>query len=141
MDGLRRPGPGVTEGGRHPLDDLFGVLADPTRRSLLQLLVHDGPDTASRLSGRFPLTRQAVVKHLQALADAGLVSAERAGREVYYRATPEPLADAVAFLVDASAKWDRRLDRLRGVSPSPPRAGLPPEGGKPPERTSGMMGP
>jgi DNA-binding transcriptional ArsR family regulator len=111
----------VSAGGRQPLDELFGVLADPTRRSLLQQLVHDGPDTASRLSEHFPLTRQAVVKHLQALSEAGLVTAERSGREVLYRATPEPLADAVAWLVDAGSAWDRRLDRLRSVArPAPP---------------------
>jgi DNA-binding transcriptional ArsR family regulator len=112
----------VSAAGRQPLDDLFGVLADPTRRTLLQRLIHDGPDTASRLSEQFPFTRQAVVKHLQALGDAGLVTAERSGREVYYRATPEPLVDAVAWLVDTSTKWDRRLDRLRartGTDPSP----------------------
>jgi DNA-binding transcriptional ArsR family regulator len=53
------------------------------------------------------------VKHLQALEDAGLVTPERHGREVHYRATPEQLTDAVVWLVDTSAKWDRRLDRLR----------------------------
>jgi DNA-binding transcriptional ArsR family regulator len=96
-----------------PLDQLFGVLADPTRRALLQRLVQAGPDTATRLATDRPLTRQAVVKHLQALEDAGLVVGERHGREVRYRATPERLTEAVVWLVDTSAKWDRRLDRLR----------------------------
>ena len=103
----------MTSTGRQPLDELFGVLADPTRRALLSQLVHDGPDTATHLAGRHPLTRQAVVKHLRVLADAGLVVPERAGREVRYRATPERLADAVRWLLDTSTKWDRRLDRLR----------------------------
>jgi DNA-binding transcriptional ArsR family regulator len=78
-----------------PLDQLFGALADPTRRALLQRLVHDGPDTASHLSEQFPVTRQAILKHLQALAAAGLVATDRVGREVRYRATTERLADAV----------------------------------------------
>jgi DNA-binding transcriptional ArsR family regulator len=103
----------VTSPGRQPLDDLFGVLADPTRRALLSHLVHEGPDTATRLATRFPLTRQAVVKHLQALAAAGLVSSDRSGREVRYRATTERLAEAVTWLLDTATKWDRRLDRLR----------------------------
>jgi DNA-binding transcriptional ArsR family regulator len=95
------------------LDELFGVLADPTRRALLQRLVHDGPDTATRLAAEFPVTRQAVVKHLRALADAGLVRSERQGREVLYIAATERLAEAVTWLLDTSGKWDRRLDRLR----------------------------
>ena len=61
----------------------------------------------------FPSTRQAVVKHLRVLADAGLVAPERSGREVHYRATTARLADAVTWLIGASDGWDRRIDRLR----------------------------
>jgi DNA-binding transcriptional ArsR family regulator len=102
---------------RRPLDELFSVLADPTRRAVLEHLVHDGPQTATTLADHFPTTRQAIVKHLRVLADAGLVSPERDGREVRYVATTERLADAVAWLLDASRSWDRRLDRLRGPPP------------------------
>ena len=98
---------------RRPLDELFAVLADPTRRAVLERLVHDGPQTATELAAHFPTSRQAVVKHLRVLAAADLVAAERTGREVHYRATTEPLADAVAWLVGASADWDRRAARLR----------------------------
>ena len=96
-----------------PLDALFGALADPTRRALLVALVQHGPQSATRLAGGATITRQAVVKHLQALDAAGLVTAQRVGREVRYRATPEPLASAVGWLLDAGATWDRRIDRLR----------------------------
>ena len=77
-----------------------------------------GPASATRLVSTTSLTRQAVVKHLQALEAAGLVAPERVGREVRYRATPEPLAAAVGWLLDAGAQWDRRIDRLRGQSRS-----------------------
>jgi DNA-binding transcriptional ArsR family regulator len=103
----------MSAAGQQPLDELFGVLADPTRRRLLERLVHDGPHTATELAVDSALSRQGIVKHLQALAEAQLVTSERIGREVRYRATTERLADAVAWLVDNSAKWDRRLDRLR----------------------------
>jgi DNA-binding transcriptional ArsR family regulator len=96
-----------------PLDALFGALADPTRRAIVVDLVHHGPQSATRLAAGAPLTRQAVVKHLQALEAAGLVAAQRVGREVLYRATPGPLAGAVGWLLDAGATWDRRIDRLR----------------------------
>jgi DNA-binding transcriptional ArsR family regulator len=110
-------GSGVTD----PLDPLFDALADPTRRSLLLRLVREGPDTASHLAADLPMSRQAVVKHLQGLVEAGLAAPQRRGREVRYRATPEPLVDAVRWLVAAGADWDQRLDRLeraaRGVRP------------------------
>lgn len=102
------------------LDALFSMLADPTRRRLLVRLVHDGPATATTLASAFPMTRQAIVKHLQALAEAGLVVAERQGREVRYRATTERLATAVGWLLDAGASWDRRLDRLARRSTTAP---------------------
>jgi DNA-binding transcriptional ArsR family regulator len=99
--------------GRRPLDELFAVLADPTRRAVLERLVHDGPQTATTLVAHFPTSRQAIVKHLRVLADAGLVAPERHGREVRYVATTERLADAVTWLLDTSRSWDRRLGRLR----------------------------
>lgn len=95
------------------LDAVFSALADPTRRGLVKRLVVDGPHTATDLARGLPMTRQAVVHHLQALAEAGLVDAARAGREVRYRATPEPLAEAVAWMLDTGVRWDRRLERLR----------------------------
>lgn len=95
------------------LDVLFGALADPTRRQLLQQLLAKGPATATSLAAPLPVSRQAIVKHLQALEAAGLVAPEREGREVRYRATPERLASAVGWLLDAGGSWDRRIDRLR----------------------------
>ncbi|HEV2760809.1 MAG TPA: metalloregulator ArsR/SmtB family transcription factor [Acidimicrobiales bacterium] len=95
------------------LDAVFSALADPTRRGLVSRLVREGPHTATDLARDLPMTRQAVVHHLQALGEAGLVDAHRDGREVRYRATPEPLGDAVTWMLDSGAKWDRRLQRLR----------------------------
>lgn len=119
-----RSGPVRAGGPAHPadLDALFGVLADPTRRSLLLGLVHHGPESATRLAAGYSTTRQAIVKHLGVLADAGLVVAERSGREVLYRATTERLAEAVSWLLDAGASWDRRIERLRSrAEPGAPR--------------------
>jgi DNA-binding transcriptional ArsR family regulator len=99
-----------------PLDDLFDALADPTRRRLLERLVHDGPHTATQLAAGSDVSRQAIVKHLQALMAADLVACERVGREVRYRATTEPLATVVDWLRGASASWDRRGERLRRSS-------------------------
>jgi DNA-binding transcriptional ArsR family regulator len=100
-----------TDGGA--LDTLFGALADPTRRMLVERLLSKGPATATVLAETMPLTRQAVLKHLQVLEAAGLLDRERAGREVRYRVTPRPLATAVGWILDTADLWDKRIDRLR----------------------------
>lgn len=105
----------TAEVASRPLDDLFGAIADPTRRALLERLVHEGPHTATELAAGSPLSRQAIVKHLQALAAAELVASERHGREVRYRATTAELATAISWLLDTSDAWDRRAERLRSL--------------------------
>jgi DNA-binding transcriptional ArsR family regulator len=104
---------------------VFGALADPTRPALLGAIA-DGPlATATELASGLPISRQAVVKHLNALAEAGLVEGSRTGREVRYRVTPEPLSDAVSWMAAVGGQWDRRLGRLAGQLSdrrSPPRA-------------------
>jgi DNA-binding transcriptional ArsR family regulator len=95
------------------LDTLFGALADPTRRMLVERLLTKGPATATTLAETTPLTRQAVLKHLQVLEAAGLLAHERSGREVRYRVTPQPLASAVGWILDTAGQWDSRIDRLR----------------------------
>jgi DNA-binding transcriptional ArsR family regulator len=104
----------VSDGDR-PLDELFAALADPSRRRIIELLVQRGPQSATQLASEFAFSRQAVVKHLQALSTTGLVVGERHGREVRYRATVEQLRDAVTWLLDAGQDWDRRAERLRTV--------------------------
>ncbi len=91
---------------------VFVALADPTRRQLLERLAM-GPTTATGLSVRFPLTRQAVVKHLGTLADAGMVAKERHGREVRYRMESAPIGEATAWLTTVAARWEQRLLRLK----------------------------
>ena len=94
-------------------DAVFGALADPTRRRLLTLLDERGSASATELARDLPVTRQAVVKHLTALSEAGLVEGRREGRAVRFRPTPAPLSDAVGWMADVGAQWDERLAVLR----------------------------
>ncbi len=87
--------------GPDALGQVFSALADPSRRHVLGFLANHGTATATELTGELPMSRQAVSKHLTTLSDAGLLSAERAGRETRYR------------LTEAGAEWDERLDALR----------------------------
>jgi DNA-binding transcriptional ArsR family regulator len=94
-------------------DAVFGALADPTRRRLLTLLDEHGPASATELARELPMTRQAIVKHLGALADAGLVDSRRDGRAMRFHPTPAPMSDAVGWMADVGAQWDDRLATLR----------------------------
>jgi DNA-binding transcriptional ArsR family regulator len=91
---------------------VFAALADPTRRRVVQSLAEGTTVTASALARELPMTRQAVAKHLSALERAGLVTPRREGRETRYRLTPEPLDEAIAWMADVGARWDRSLERL-----------------------------
>jgi ArsR family transcriptional regulator, cadmium/lead-responsive transcriptional repressor len=95
------------------LNEVFGALADPTRREVMRSLAEQPGLTASHLAGELPMTRQAVSKHLSALSGAGLVTARREGRETRYTLTPAPLSGAMQWMVDVGAQWDARLERLR----------------------------
>jgi DNA-binding transcriptional ArsR family regulator len=92
---------------------VFDALGDPTRRAVLEAVAASGPVTATELARTFPVSRQALVKHLTALAAADLVTAEREGRDVRYRLTPAPLDGAAAWLGEVGGRWDARLARLR----------------------------
>ncbi|WP_379162513.1 ArsR/SmtB family transcription factor [Paenibacillus sp. sgz5001063] len=92
--------------------DVFQAIADPTRRSVLKLLVHnDMPIVA--ISENFPLSRTAINKHLHILSEAGLVSSRRVGRETRYSLHPEPLAELKDWLAFFETYWDDRLSVLK----------------------------
>jgi DNA-binding transcriptional ArsR family regulator len=102
---------------------VFGALSDPTRRALLAAIAEEPSATATELAAGLPISRQAVLKHLTALSEAGLLDRERDGREVRYRVTPAPLSDAVSWMAEVGGQWDERLSALRRLGPRGPRAG------------------
>src|ERR671910_638667 len=94
------------------VDAIFAALSDRSRREVMSFISESGEASASELAEQMPISRQAIVKHLAALADAGLVSAEREGRQVRYRLTPEPLNEAMRWMAEVGAEWDDRLRAL-----------------------------
>ena len=117
MSGVGRP---VVTGVGHPVpgidDALWSAIGDPMRRRILDRLLIDGPATATALSERMPVTRQAVAKHLGVLDRAGLVHGEAAGREVHYRIDDAQFARAVAQLSAVGQAWDARLRRIKRIA-------------------------
>ena len=92
---------------------LFAALGDETRLRLVGRLCSGGPGSTARLSERSRVSRQAITKHLEVLAAAGLVQSRRQGRERIWELQPTRLADAHAYLERISAQWDAALGRLR----------------------------
>jgi len=92
---------------------LFAALGDTTRLALLVTLCTGGPLSIARLSEHFHVSRQAVTKHLDVLADAGLVKSHRAGRERIWEFEPKRLEEAHAMLERLSQQWDSALLRLK----------------------------
>ncbi len=103
----------MTTGRPHDADAVFQALSDATRRDVMRLLSEGGPSTVGELAAGLPVTRQAVAKHLVVLADAGLVSASGDTRRRHYRLTPQPLSDAMGWIVDVGGEWDERLGALK----------------------------
>jgi DNA-binding transcriptional ArsR family regulator len=96
-----------------PAGAVFGALSDPTRRALLAAIAEHPAATATELAAELPISRQAVLKHLASLSEAGLLDRERSGREVRYRVTPAPLSDAVSWMAEVGGEWDERLSALK----------------------------
>lgn len=97
-------------------DALWSAVGDPIRRQVLDLLLADGGGTATGLSERLPVTRQAVAKHLVVLDRAGLVRGVAAGRERRWSVDEGQLARAVAQLAEVGGAWDARLRRIKRIA-------------------------
>ncbi len=81
--------------------------------------------TASELAADRALSRQAIVKHLQALAGAGLVHAEKVGREQRSSVVAAPLAGAATWMASVGSAWDARLAKLAERHPGDAAGGAP----------------
>src|SRR5215467_11360485 len=102
------------EGAMIELEDrVFTALADANRRRLLTRLAQSSPKTATQLAREFPISRQGIVKHLDLLANAGLVRAQTRGREKRYLFDPTSLQTASAWIERVGKQWDERLQRLK----------------------------
>ena len=94
------------------LDRTFSALADPTRRALLARLDEQDGVSVSDLARPFPVSLPAIMKHLDVLADAGLVVRSKAGRTVTCRLKAEPMEQAMNWLAKYERYWTEQLDRL-----------------------------
>jgi DNA-binding transcriptional ArsR family regulator len=94
------------------LDRTFAALADPTRRALLARLGEQQNLSVSELARPFPVSLPAIMKHLDVLSDAGLITRTKTGRTVSCRLTAAPMEDAIEWLNRYQRFWSEGLDRL-----------------------------
>jgi DNA-binding transcriptional ArsR family regulator len=101
----------IAAGRGASLDRVFEALADPTRRALLNSL-RAGPSTVTRLAEPFPVSLNAISKHLMVLERAGLIRREIRGREHRCELEAACFGQAQAWLERYSRFWETRLDAL-----------------------------
>jgi DNA-binding transcriptional ArsR family regulator len=97
------------------------ALADPTRRAILRRLSH-GEARVTELARPFPMSLNAVSKHIRALERARLVRRRRDGREHLLTFNPRPLDEAAAWIERHRAFWTNRLDALEAALRAEDRA-------------------
>lgn len=103
------------------LDQTYRALANPMRRDMLRRLSRRPGLTVSELAAPLPIALPTVMKHLDALAAAGLVERSKSGRTVTVTLRPEPMAEAMAWLEKTEAFWSSRLDRLAALVARAPK--------------------
>jgi DNA-binding transcriptional ArsR family regulator len=94
------------------LDRTFAALVDPTRRAILARLEREESVSIGDLARPFAIKLPAVMKHLDVLGAAGLVTRSKKGRTVAVRLAPDPMEEAMNWLRRYERFWSARLDRL-----------------------------
>src|SRR4051812_46645979 len=101
----------MTRQAADPLDGVFAALADPTRRAIVARLA-GGDVTAGEIAAGFPISAQAISKHLNVLERAGLIVRTREAQWRRCRIAPGPLRDVAAWVAQYRRLWDERYDTL-----------------------------
>jgi DNA-binding transcriptional ArsR family regulator len=126
------------------LNRVFAAVADPTRRALLAELEGRDSVTISELAKPFAMSLPAVMKHLDVLSDAGLITRNKTGRTVTCRLTAAPMEQAMEWLSRYQRFWTAQLDRLAAFVEkdlcSPSQASLSPDDSTPQPRKSSKRG-
>ena len=99
-------------------DVLFRILADPTRRLILDLLAERGPLSVGQVASEFPdLVASGISKHMMSLRAGGVVSATRRGRQQIYQLEPDALAAGLTpWIAKYEQYWSAALERLRDLA-------------------------
>ena len=105
-----------------PLDRLYQALGDPARRAMVERLTQ-GPASVSELAAPLDMSLAAVVQHVQALEQSGLVSTRKNGRVRTCTLDPDAISLAETWLSQRRQQWESHFDRLGALlaEPVPPK--------------------
>jgi uncharacterized protein YndB with AHSA1/START domain/DNA-binding transcriptional ArsR family regulator len=95
--------------------DIFAALADPTRRSILELLASNGPLSAKEIYAHFPVSPPAISRHLKVLKEAKLVRVEKRAQQRMYQINPDAMIETEAWPKHITQLWNQRFDTLERV--------------------------
>jgi DNA-binding transcriptional ArsR family regulator len=99
-----------------PLDDLFGALADPTRRAIVERLLASGELSVGDVAAPFNISSPAISRHLQVLERAGLIERRVDRQWRYVRMRADALAPIESWVSRQRRHWNAALDRLEAVA-------------------------
>jgi DNA-binding transcriptional ArsR family regulator len=91
--------------------DIFKAIADPRRRTILDLLVHQ-PLSLKNIAEHFAVSRPAISKHVKILVECGLIEIHQRGRERYCEVQPEMLNEVSGWIEQYQQNWEARYERL-----------------------------
>jgi DNA-binding transcriptional ArsR family regulator len=97
------------------IDRTFSALADPTRRAVLLRLRDEPGLSVTELARPFAQKLPGMMKHLDVLSDAGLITRTKAGRTVSVHLSPEPMREAMEWIKRYERLWTMSIDRLAAL--------------------------
>src|SRR5271154_4229990 len=92
--------------------DIFTALAEPTRRSIIEMLAQKGELSATDISDQFDSSPPAISQHLKVLREAKLVRVEKRSRQRIYQINPSAMQEIEQWAKQTTALWNQRLDKL-----------------------------
>lgn len=92
--------------------DMYAAIAEPTRRSILELLAVNGQLPASQIYDYFPVSAPAISQHLKVLKEAKLVNVEKKAQQRLYAINPKPMQELDEWLHKITKHYEERYDRL-----------------------------
>jgi DNA-binding transcriptional ArsR family regulator len=95
--------------------DTFSALAEPTRRTILEMLAHHGPLSATEIYAKFPASPPAISQHLKVLREAKLVQVEKRAQQHIYQINPHAMLELEAWSRHITQLWNQRFDALDTV--------------------------
>src|SRR6266566_1049591 len=100
------------EDGSGLSQELFDAIADPTRRTIIELLAANGQMAATEIYDNFSMSNPAVSQHLKVLREAELVRIEKSAQKHIYSINPDKMHNLEGWIKHTTQLWDQRFDRL-----------------------------